>query len=173
MTAAIAYDSSVQLPEQGSYGYLADHAKVEGFEASEAERVQAQIESAINTVLPRRGFRHEKQATPDFLVGFAVATDGPVTAEELRDARGYDADSAWVLGTASKAGAAASGEAAETAYEKDSLVVDVVQSGTTHLVWRAAVVAYVNPDVPPGEGGKVALQAVELILRQFPPNPAD
>jgi hypothetical protein len=168
-TAAIAHNPTASLPRSGTYTFDGQRSVLANNTTPEQHaEVQERIEAAVNAVLPTRGFHRIKAGSPDILVAYHAATDGPLSAAQLRESHGY-AEADWIMGAGPSQ--EATGGTSVPVYEKGSLILDVLEPAGRRLGWRAAVVADIVVDVPAEEKDRRVRDAVELALRFFPPEP--
>jgi hypothetical protein len=168
-TAAVVHNPTLSLPRSGTYaiGEQTSTLAAEVLPNGVAE-VRERIGAVIDATLPTRGFHRVNAGAPDIIVAYHTAIDGPLSATELQESRGYtEAD--WVSEGGSDPDESAG--ARVPVYEKGSLILDVLEAATKRLAWRAAVVADIVIDVPVTEKELRIRDAVELALRFFPPRP--
>jgi hypothetical protein len=168
-TAAIAHDPTSSLPRSGTYTFDEQrYVRANNATADQLAEVRERIGAAINAALPTRGFHQIKAGSPDILVAYHAATDGPLSAAELHETHG-DTEADWIMGAGPSQEATAG--TSVPVYEKGSVIIDVLEPAGRRLRWRAAVVADIVVGVPAEEKDRRVRDAVELALRFFPPEP--
>lgn len=122
--------------------------------------VQGLVEQAVEARLISLGYQRA-DTNPEFRVGWHAALDGALDVTTVNSYYGY-AWGKWFPG-----GGVSYSRGFRSEYEPGSLVVDVVDSRSSELIWRG-----IGREVfAPGDasGNRIA-EAVAKMFEQFPPN---
>jgi len=117
--------------------------------------VQDRIKNAVNSELEARGLRMTSDE-PDFSIAMHAGTEEKVGYSQ--DAWGYGYGSYW-----------GGGRYRKYEYEEGTLVLDFVDTASKKLIWRGAAKVFVDSKMTPEKIDKLVNEAVQKILKNFPP----
>ena len=151
-------DNTRALPTSGSFNWGFAVFQVADLPELNLADVDERIHEALLSTLTKKGF--VKTGTgPDFLVSYALASGAGIDEATLNGA--YDG--------AVQPPPPASGNAQQPIqYRRGTLIVDIAETKTKHLLWRGAIMADVDLSVSDEEKRLRCERAVEELLKHYP-----
>ena len=144
------YDREADLNQLRSYDWL---PIPEGAEADDL--VLGRVKRAVNAEMAEKGIR-TATANPDFLIATHAGSEEKVTQRDW----GYTYSSYWHRG---------GGRSRAFRYQEGTLVLDFVDADTKQLIWRGQAKGFVDKNSNPEKDDKLVNEAVQKILKNFPP----
>lgn len=127
------------------------------------EIVDQRVRRAVEAGLAARGYQKVEPGHGDFGVGYYAAIEGKVSVQTINDYYGYGPG--WGPGPAF----GATTQTYVREYDEGTLILEVVDSQSRELVWRASAQAEVSQSAEPEERDRRVREAVEQMLDDFPP----
>lgn len=152
----VLFDTTRALPVSGTFGWGISMLRVDPSQAVRLSAVEARIHGALLSQLPAEGFTYTNRA-PDYLVGFAVLSGASLNEKELNEAYGN------LLTFPDRTDGAAS-----LNYEAGVLILDIVGRESGRLLWRGAIKADIELDLPDDRKQARCDAAVCELLRHYP-----
>ena len=144
------YDTGTDLTGLRTYDWMPQPAEASGVAPGAVDRnslIDGRVKNAVNAQLAAKGVRRVSQ-NPDFLIAYQVTTK-----DRLR-VRSYTFISDKRFET----------------YEEGALVLDFVAPNGRDLLWRGVAERTLDSNPTPEKTDKRINEAVEKILRGFPPS---
>lgn len=133
--------------------------------------VNKRVKEAVDEQLHYKGFRKAATAEADFLIGYQVALNSKLTANDV--ATNYDFNNSKtdpkLIGTVQTNSSARPLTYIRT-YEQGSLILNITDAKTKELVWWSSAQAEVKPEDSTEVRKKRINKAVSKMLQEFPPN---
>ena len=157
MSCSSVYDVSYDYDKQTNFGGLKTYNWLPKPPEAEIDSLNLErIRNAVNAQLESRGLRISSE-NPDFL----IATHAGQKKQTIIIDRGYGSGPYW--------GAWGGGPVKTYSYEEGTLILDFVDAESKNLIWRGSARAALNPATTPEKKEKLISEAVEKILKNFPP----
>ncbi|MDA0576699.1 MAG: DUF4136 domain-containing protein [Verrucomicrobia bacterium] len=153
----VLFDTTRPLPVAGTYGWGISLLRIDPRLNFTLSEIEARLHAALSAALPAEGFAFTNDA-PDYLVGFAVLVGAPLAEAELNHAYGD------LLHFPARHHTAPA-----QAYEAGVLIVDLVARDDGRLLWRGAIKADLDVDLPEDKKQARCDGAVRELLRHYPP----
>lgn len=118
--------------------------------------VEERLHGALLSALPAEGFTYTNQA-PDYLVGFAFLSGASLSEAELNTSYG----DLLVFPTPVERNASLN-------YSTGVLILDIVERERRHLLWRGAIKADIEIDLPDDRKQARCDSAIRELLRHYP-----
>jgi len=127
------------------------------------------VKKAVNAELKAKGLQLSSQ-DPDFMIAEHMGAEEKVQINNWGYAYGpYDG---YWGGHWGRGGSGASRGVSEYRYEEGTLILDFVDAETNKLIWRGAAKAEIDRTNTPEKKDKLVAEAVQKILKSFPPQGA-
>lgn len=152
----ILFDNTRALPVSGTFGWGISLLRVDPSHTVLLSEVEERIHRSLLNDLPAEGFAFTNQA-PDYLVSFAFLSGTSLNERELNDAYGD------LL-----AFPARNSKTAALDYSAGVLILDIVDRASGHLLWRGAVKADIDMELPDSRKQARCDGAVRELLRHYP-----
>lgn len=152
------YDTKVKFPSLETYDWLPIPAK-----AGINELLIRRIKKAVDTNLEAKGLKRTSD-TPDFSIAVHVGKKEKVRVTDW--GYGYGHHGRYWRGYRGY------GRVDVYQYAEGTLILDFVDTKTKHLIWRGTADAEIDPVRSPEEREKLIDEAVQKILKNFPPPPS-
>jgi Domain of unknown function (DUF4136) len=122
-------------------------------------RLDRTVRNAIESTLVARGFVKTTDGSPDFRVAYILSIDPRTEITQLNRFYGYGSDwtDAYVWPNNVQV------------HEDGTLIIDVIDDRTKEMVWRGIGSGEIDRTRPEDTQAKNVTQAVEKILKRFPP----
>ncbi len=170
------FDPQVPFAQLRSYNWIDRESVTGGGPAIDSPLLERRVRNAVDSVLANRGYREvSSDADPDFRVTFSVV------AEEIVVVDGYGGYYPYA-GSYGRHGFGHHGFGYSPyfydpyygggytrTYVQSTLVLDIVDAETGDLVWRGWADKQLDGNPKPDEVRNYVHEAVEKILREFPP----
>jgi hypothetical protein len=135
--------------------------------------VDNRIRSAVESGLQAKGIQKATSGNPDFMVGFHLILQDKTDYHTVNDYYGggwgyggmYDRSPGLSTGPAYS-----TGRATAMQYTEGTLVLDFFDNESKELVWRGVAEGKVQRAKTPQQRQERAEQAVQMIMKHFPPN---
>jgi hypothetical protein len=128
------------------------------------EFVAEHVVPEVDRILAEKGLRRDTTGTAEFKVGYIV------TMQDITDVKSVNTYYGYEYGYE---GASGPGYTAtyDVSYEKGSLIIDMVDIKSEQLIWRGTAQGKADPDSDPSKRQQRLEEAVQKILKEFPPKP--
>ena len=150
------YNPRSDFRQLRTYMWVDQQPKSARHPAVNSPLVTERVQNAVDAQLVGRGFRRLTSGTPDFWVAYyVVATDKTeiITDDGAYGYYGrYYSPSIYTL-----------------EFVEGTLVIDVINAETNELMWRGWATKALDDDPKPDAVEMYVRQAVEKILKEFPP----
>jgi hypothetical protein len=127
------------------------------------KNVEPAILEGVDAALTRRGFTRASSGEPDFYVTYYLLITAGTSAQAM--GQFLPATTAWGLppfGLATQS---------LEIYETGSLVIDVTDRASKHIVWRGVAAAKIDRSRSQPDREKRIRDGIADLLKQFPPKP--
>jgi hypothetical protein len=148
------YDRSADFGSLRSYRWIA--ATKTGDPALDNTLLRGRIRNAVDAALSAKGYRKADTGPVDFNVATHVSKQSKVDVESIPVGFGYG----WGFGAT---------ETEVDQYEEGTLMLDIVDSSATKLLWRGTGKTRLYPGQSPAERDREVSNVVNAILKSFPP----
>lgn len=135
----------------------------------------AVIRDTVDQVLAQKGYEKKTEGSPDFWVNYYASIKGKVETSTTKmpyyanvTPRGMFGSDSWSAGGDLYRAEMESITVSEY-YEEGTLILDVADPSTKKLIWRGVVTGVVKPDISDDKRKKRIGEAVDQLLKQFPP----
>jgi hypothetical protein len=155
----ILFDTTRPLPTGGTFGWGISLLRVDPAHKVLLSDVEERMHRAMLEMLPAEGFSYTNEA-PDYLVGFAFMAGDSLDEAELNKAYGE------LLSFPERPASAPSLQ-----YSTGVLVLDIVARGQGRLLWRGAIKADIDLQLPDEKKQTRCDDAVRELLRHYPAPP--
>jgi hypothetical protein len=152
----ILFDTTRALPESGTFGWGGSLLRVDPKLNVSLSEVTERLQASLFAALPSKGFTYTNQA-PDYLVSFAVLSGAALGEAELNQSYGD------LLKFPPRAESAPA-----MTYQSGVLILDVVARRDGHLLWRGAIKADIDMDLPAEKKQARCDGAIRELLRHYP-----
>ena len=149
------YDQGTDFTRLKSYGWI---PTPEGTDIDDISI--ARVQKAVNAELKDRGF-HLASQDPDFLIAEHMGAEEKVQINNWGYTYG-PSNGYW-------GGHWGQSNVSEYRYEEGTLILDFVDTTTNKLIWRGAAKAEIDRVNTPEKKDKLVAEAVQKILKSFPP----
>jgi hypothetical protein len=151
-------DNTRALPAAGSFDWGFAVFRVADLPGINLSAVDKLIHESLQKVLTEKGFV-KTETGPELLVSYALASGSGIDETTLNGA--YDG--------ALQAPPSASGNARQPLqYRRGTLIIDIVETQTKHLLWRGAIMADVDLSVSEEQKRLRCEGAVGELLKHYP-----
>ena len=130
----------------------------EGGTVATSPLIRQRIQSAVDRELAAKGYR-PAEGEVDFLVAVHTGAKQRVQVTDWGYRYGYGYYG-W-----------GGGRMDVYQYEEGTMILDIVDAGAKKLVWRGTAIAALSPQPTPEQTTKLIDEAVNKLLRDFPPPP--
>lgn len=151
-------DNTRKLPVTGTYDWghtIFQVANLPEFDLSTADQ---RIHDALQKTFSAKGFV-KATANPDLLVSYALAMDSGLDEKTLNEA--YE-------GTVLSLPKLAGNGQPSVQYRQGTLIVDIVETTTRHLLWRGAIKAEVELGISEDAKQQRVQAVVTELLKNYP-----
>lgn len=124
---------------------------------------EARIMGAIDRALGEKGYKKETSGTADFAVGYHAAVEGQLNIQQVNS---YEGISWW---HSYGPGRAVYTDTYIQRYDEGSLIVDILDYQTKHLVWRGSAQAKIDFTEEQEKRERLVNEAVDRMFKDFPP----
>lgn len=152
----VLFDTTRALPVTGTFGWGISLLRVDPEQNVELSEVQERLHRALLDALPAEGFTYTNQA-PDYLVGFAILAGASLDEAELNNAYGSQLEFPARAETSPPLN-----------YCTGALVLDIVERENGHLLWRGAIKADIDMNLPVDKKQARCDGAIRELLRHYP-----
>lgn len=167
ITFAWTFDTDANFPSNGTFALTIFRHNLRPDSAISPDEWEARIRASLEAVLKPRGFHQGAAETADLQISVFAALEDEVTLSSVDAAFDCHGGHDWA---AALSAALQHGNVGETArFARGSLVVDVVDSRSTAMLWHAAAIASIVVDVSLAERERRTLKAIAGMLNHFPP----
>ncbi|MCE9615053.1 MAG: DUF4136 domain-containing protein [Lentisphaerae bacterium] len=156
----VLFDNTRALPVTGTFGWGISLLRVDPALNVSLSEVEERLHQSLLSALPGEGFVFTN-TSPDYLVGFAVLAGASLDEAELNRSYGD------LLAFPARTGAAPA-----LNYSAGVLIVDIVESAHSHLLWRGAIKADIDMQLPTDRKQARCDGAIRELLRHYPSPPA-
>ena len=155
---------SSDFEQSANFSHLQTYAWMTASEEKDAGRMtdtitMSRIQTAIDRQLDLKGYQKVTES-PDFLVAYHASIDEKTYYHSVPRYGGGVGFGTVGMGYQ---------DVYQTQYEEGTLIVDIINPGTRNLLWRGLAKGIVDPHEDPATKTKQINEAVQKILKQFPP----
>jgi len=168
MTIAWAYDESIEFPQAGTYAFSSFQHNLKADSALKPQRVKARIEKALADTLTSKKFQPTTTDAADIWISVFGALEDEASLQAILESFDRPDDDEWQ--EAIRTAMAHGRDEETTLLGRGSLVLDIFDSRTTEVLWRAAAISNMLVDVEGSEKERRTGVAVAEMLRRFPPS---
>jgi len=171
------YDSSADFSKLKTYQWASEGPSKTGDSRIDGNTLlQNRIKNAVDADLTLKGFKKATMGTPDFLLNYHVSakdkTDVQSFGPTYYGGSYYGNHYGYAGGRHDFAGSyPMHGSSGVTTYHytEGTLLIDIIDPSTKHLIWRGTGTKIVNPDASSEQKRQTVNDAVQKILTTFPP----
>lgn len=152
------FDSQVNFADLRTYSWMAAPESPSETIQKELEKntlVEGRVKRAVNEQLAAKGLRETAQ-DPDFLVAFHTGVQDKTDIQSWGYGYGY-----WGM---------RGGGVSTINYQEGTLILDFIDPKTENLIWRGVGKKVVSERTRPEKSEKEISNAVEKILKKYPPS---
>lgn len=155
------YDPRTNFAALQKYAWLPLPRAKTGDPRLDSPLLASRIEDAIETRMAFNGFTKVEPDDADFFVTFHIGVDQKLDVMTIPTTYGYGARRGYYGGV----------ETRVDQYEQGTLLIDFVDRTKADLLWRGSGQSRVSQTSSPEEREQRVREAVNAILKQFPPQP--
>jgi hypothetical protein len=152
----ILFDTTRALPVTGTFGWGLSLLRVDSAHRVLLSEVEERVHRSLLEALPLEGFTYTNRE-PDYLVGFAILAGASLKEEELN--RSYGSLLKFP---------AREGSVPALNYNAGVILLDIVERKSGRLLWRGAIQADIEVDLPDARKQVRCDGAVRELLRHYP-----
>jgi hypothetical protein len=152
------FDRQTDFANLRTYGWISAPESTSENVQRELEKnslVEGRVKMAVNRQLAAKGLRETTQ-DPDFLVAFHTGVQDKTDVQSWGYGYGY-----WGM---------RGGGVSTIHYQEGTLILDFIDPKSDNLIWRGVGKKVVSEKTTPEKSEKVINQAVEEILKKYPPS---
>ncbi len=142
-------------PITGSFGWGFSLLKIPPDLGLSLSVVNKRLHTAMLEEMTGKGLVFD-EPEPDLLLSYALAIGGEIHSDELNQAYGDMIDSSFLE------------MEADLHYKRGVLVLDVVERSSGDLLWRGAIMADIDMELPDEQKQKRCNDAVKVLLQHYP-----
>lgn len=133
--------------------------------------LESRVHAAVDRELAAKGFVPATSGNPDFLVAYHVSLNEKRSVQHLNDYYGYGAGWGYTYAGVRRPAYYSSPSSSTYVYTYDegTLILDIVKPEGRQLIWRGAARDEVRFSDKPSEEGSKLNEAVQRMLKDFPP----
>lgn len=133
--------------------------------------LKSRVHAAVDRELAAKGFVPATSGNPDFLVAYHVSLNEKRSVQHLNDYYGYGAGWGYTYAGVRRPAYYSSPSSSTYVYTYDegTLILDIVKPEGRQLIWRGAARDEVRFSDKPSEEGSKLNEAVQRMLKDFPP----
>ena len=151
------FDRSVNFSAYHAYEWIPRAQEATGDRRLDSSLIDARIRAAIDAQLRSKGYTATAEEKPQFLVAYHVGMKDLIKGSSTQNYMGDRAHGTYT--TLSDV----------QAYKEGTLLIDIVDAGSKHLVWQASALAEVEEGLSPKERDERINDIVRAMLSHFPP----
>jgi len=156
MGCSSIYDVSYDYDREADFSNLKTYEWMDIPEGVEIDRsVRARVKNAVDKQLETKGFLMNSEE-PDFRIAMHTGTEEKVTYTDW----GYSYGSHWYGPAYTK-----------FKYQEGTLLLDFIDARSKKLIWRGEAKGLVEDTISPEKLETLVNDAVQQILKNFPPPP--
>jgi len=154
------FDPDAEFSGFKKYAWLPDEPGQGGDPRLHNDLIDARVRSSVDRGLADRGFEKVSLASANFLVTYYLGLETRIDVQTVHSSFRYSRRG-WSgsVGTDTRV----------RQYERGTLLLDVLDPGSTRLVWRGSADSRVNSRSDPARRDQQIDAAVQSILNRFPP----
>jgi len=152
------FDSQTDFSNLRTYRWLAAPESTSDNVQKELQTnslIESRVKSAVNRQLAAKGIRETTQ-DPDFLIAFHTGVQDKTDIQSWGYGYGY-----WGM---------RGGGVSTIHYQEGTLILDFIDPKSKNLIWRGVGKKVVSQRTTPEKSEKEINQAVEKILKKYPPS---
>lgn len=149
------YDRTADFSSMKTYGWLP--VAMRPGDPVVDSLLDARVHESADAELKARGFAIATNGAPDFQITYSAAVNRKIEARPTTANTGYGLGRMSVITTE------------VTSYDEGTLVLDIVDPKSRTLLWRGVGRGAVAPRPTPDERDEKIRDAVNRILKEFPP----
>jgi len=166
------YDSSANFSDLKTYKWSAEGPAKTGDSRIDGNTLlDGRLRSAIDSALSVKGYQKVSSGRPDFWVNYHVSAKDKTDVESFGPNYygGSYYGGGYRGGRYSGAYPMHGGGVTTFHYTEGTLLIDIIDPSTKHLIWRGTGTKIVNPDANSEQKVQNANSAAQQILASFPP----
>ena len=157
----IDFDPSVDFGAFRTYAWLPDPPAHAGDPRLHNALIDGRVRNAVNRELQARGFEEVSLESADFHITYYLGLETRIDVQTIHRSFNYHHRSWTGPGRT---------EIIVREYEVGTLLLDILDPGERSLLWRGSGNARVRESSDPAQRERQINEAVENILRRFPPH---
>jgi hypothetical protein len=151
------FDRSVNFSAYRAYAWIPGAQEATGDRRLDSSLIDARIRAAIDGQLRSKGYTASTDETPQFLVAYHIGMKDLIKGASTQKYIGDRAHGTYTTLSDIQA------------YKEGTLLIDIVDAGSKHLVWQASALAEVEDGLTPKERDERINGIVRAMLSHFPP----
>jgi len=156
------YDPDVQFATLRGYQWMEDKKHL----VERWPELTRRVHELVDAELEKKGFSKTPTEKADFLVRYDAAVNTKLNIQRLDEIAGY-APGSWQYSYAPDPWFPPYTRSYE--WDEGTLVIDVVERESMHLIWRGVAEAQIGPDVSRAKLQDRVAGAIQKIMKRFPP----
>lgn len=162
MSAVIDYDAAVNFKAYERFAWLSEQQEQTGNVRIDNPLVDKRIRSAMDDEFTRKGYTKSDSQAADFLIGYHIALDRRLDLQTINSHYGYGRYGRYGMGP----------DVIVRDYEEGTMLLDIVDARSNQLVWRSSYSTRLRGEPTPARREAIVREAVQVLLEDFPPEPA-
>jgi hypothetical protein len=154
------WDPGVNFADLTTYSWIETDAH------STDSFTHARIRAAVDSSMSARGFRRT-DSEADLAIGYKVTTDQQQSFSTV--STGWGTGYRWGWGRSTVGVSRTTSTTSVNTWEEGTIIVSLFDQGTKDMVWTGSATAKLDPDRAPQERQERIHEAVEKMMRDFPP----
>jgi hypothetical protein len=151
------FDRSVDFSAYRAYAWIPGVQEATGDRRLDSSLIDARIRAAIDAQLRSKGYTAITDETPQFLVAYHIGMKDLIKGVSTQKYIGDRAHGTYTTLSDIQA------------YKEGTLLIDIVDAGSKHLVWQASALAEVEDGLTPKERDERINGIIRAMLSHFPP----
>ncbi|MCG6867853.1 MAG: DUF4136 domain-containing protein [Gammaproteobacteria bacterium] len=164
----IDYNPKTDFSGLKTFAWLPEDSRGGNSEEATYRFIDEKVRAAVDSNLQAKGFRPQKEGTPDFYVNYYVWAETKLTDDPYAGLRNWS-HRLETLDTARYPGYEHERSLAPREYEEGTLIVTVLDPETEREIWRGTAKDLVKQSDVEKKSGEKIDKAVKEILKNFPP----
>ncbi|MDX2167681.1 MAG: DUF4136 domain-containing protein [Deltaproteobacteria bacterium] len=162
------YDRSANFGAFHTYAWRSTEPPATGDPRLKNKRLDTTVRSAVDRTLAAKGYQSAAAGTTaDFLVAYHIVVNQKTSAAEIDRTYGYGRSGGWGGGTYGGWGWTTT---QSYDYEQGTLLIDIIDPATMNLLWRGTGTRVIAEGTSHDKRAARITDAVEQILKDFPPH---
>ena len=167
MTTAWTFDPEAEFPQAGIFALTRFRHNLKPGSSNQSESFEARVRQALIETLAPKHFEPAESTPADICINVFGAIENEIAINELGNVFDRPDSREWPLAVKT-ALTHDSGEKVTT-IARGSLVLEVIEPRSGHVLWHAAAIADIVVEVRDAEKYRRVHSAITEMLRKFPP----